>query len=201
MLKVYYADVSALDLERDYPLSDYRAEKMKKLTSPEKKRLSLGSELLLIHALTREMPYIPLPLDIKTDECGKPFIADWDIFFSLSHSGVYAACALAHCNVGIDIQEPVTYNENVANRLFTGDEREYIAHSHDKDRAFGQIWCEKESRIKAFGGSLIRDGKKFSVLKERDIRYTSVDGYHIGLCLPDCENIVPDNFEKINLPG
>ena len=45
--------------------------------------------------------YVPI---IKT-ELGKPYFKDQDVFFNYSHSKNYIACAIAKCNVGVDIEE------------------------------------------------------------------------------------------------
>ena len=88
MLRIYYGAVSALPTEAGaLPLSAYRLSRLRKLIPPEKRRQSIGAELLLIRALQDLRGDVALPLEIEADELGKPYLKGDALYFSLSHSG------------------------------------------------------------------------------------------------------------------
>ena len=69
-----------------------------------KKILTLACGLLLIKALKAAAPEFLPPLDISCGKDGKPELVGSGIFFNLSHSGNYAACAVSDSPIGLDIQ-------------------------------------------------------------------------------------------------
>ena len=155
MLRIYWADVSglSLDVER-LALSEYRKEKLLRIQSEQKKRQSLGAELLLMHALKSAYPEISFPFEIKCNEKGKPAFVNIPLCFSLSHSGNYAACAVSDLPVGIDIEHAVICKDAVAKRFFSQHEQEIIISAKDKDKAFAKLWTVKESALKFLGSGL-----------------------------------------------
>ena len=102
MLEVFYADVSALDLARDIQISTYRQDRLSRQKTDGQRRKCLGAELLLNYAVCRHAPGLTPPLDIVCGEYGKPRLRGGELYFSLSHSGEYAAVAVVgqHVNVG-----------------------------------------------------------------------------------------------------
>lgn len=163
MLKVYIADVSTLDVERDYPLSDYRRKKLEKQKLLTSRKLGIGAELLLIHALEEIKSGIMPPLDIICGKDGKPELTGGGVYFNLSHSGSFAACAVSDSPVGIDIQTEQTNNEKLALRSFSDRERDFIQKNDNSDSAYTQIWSMKESCIKLFGTGFRTPMNSFSV--------------------------------------
>lgn len=182
MLKIYTAKVSAVDTEAAYPLSDYRRERAGRLRGIEKKRESIGAELLLNHAVRECFPETPLPLDIVCSEYGKPEVSGGGFCFSLSHSAGQALCALSEEKIGADIQHIAEFHDSIAQRFFAAEEREYILSQPDRDAAFTEIWCRKESYIKFLGTGLATALDSFSVIGMDGIFYTVRGKYHIAVC-------------------
>lgn len=158
MLEIAYIDTSKIDIEDKKLfnfLSSYRAEKIKKLHSDEKKRESAGAELLLCSLLGMLFPDMPLPPKIESDTNGKPFLTDYPkIYFNLSHSDQMAACAISDRPIGIDIEHIGTPNFKIAKRFFTENEQNFIDSSSDKTKAFYDIWTRKEALLKCTGRGL-----------------------------------------------
>lgn len=143
-IMVLYADVSKLDINKEYPqLSQYRKEKIKKLKQKKDKKMSLGAELLLIKAVKLYCPKIFLPLEIETNRFGKPMIKGADnLHFNLAHSQDIAVCAISDKPVGVDTEHISRISEKIRDRYFTENE---------KKLDFGYIWTRKEAVVKADG--------------------------------------------------
>lgn len=90
---------------------------------------------------------------IVTSEHGKPYAEGGELFFSLSHSGGYAAVALSDSEIGIDIEVPKQRSDERLVRLakqFFSDE-EYGRVIENPQKNFYRIWTAKESRAKFSG--------------------------------------------------
>lgn len=83
------------------------------------------------------------------DKNGKPIDPDGKFFFSLSHSGSYAAAVLSDAEVGIDIEEIRPVSPSVFRRVCT--EREMSLLSEDDPLEFLKIWTFKEAYFKRIG--------------------------------------------------
>ena len=210
MIYVCWADVSRLDDRASgHVVSDYRREKLCTLQRPEDRRRALGAELLLLHALGRCCPELPLPPRIECEEGGKPFLRDAGIHFNLSHSGDFAACALSEEDVGLDLQIPISAQERLLRRVLTAQEREYLEYSKDRDAAFTELWCRKESFIKATGRGLAAGLDSFCAAPGREellygnrrfaIRYVRFPAFHLAVCFP-AEPAQTVEIEQTQLP-
>ena len=180
---LFYADVSGLDPEKTYPcISEYRQNKTAKLKRDADKKLSLGAELLLIHALQKYYPDISIPFKIKVGERGKPQIDG--VHFSLAHAGEVAVCAVADTPLGVDIECTRRANSGVAKKYFSKNEQKYD---------FTYIWTRKEAAVKADGGGIAVGLDTIDVTNDTvSVNGTSyriisikpeITGYDIALCV------------------
>ena len=206
MLKLFYADVSCLDsTPEQYILSEYRKEKLEQLKPADSRRQGLGAELLLNRAAASCRPGIALPLTITVGEYGKPA---WDIqglYFNLSHSDELAACAVADCAVGVDVQKACAFPEKLAARYFTEEEYKAILAVEDEGYAFGKLWSLKESYLKAIGTGIHMPLNSFSVILENGIPgarfwHSFFGGFHFAVCTLGGCSAVPDIIQEIRLP-
>ena len=190
MLEVYIADVSRLDPEKAR-LSHQRLEKLARLTNADDKRRCAGAELLLTHALG-----LSEPPKYSFGEHGKPYLAGGSIYFSLSHSGKYALCAISDVPVGADIERPRAGSARLARRFFTPREAALI----NSDADFCRLWVQKESYVKALGTGLAEGMSGFDIaeLDDHAIALTSHDGYDIAVCLRG--RIPAFSLECVSLP-
>ncbi len=179
MIKLFIADVSELDIDsRITEVSEYRREKIEKLPSIEAKQQSLGAELLLNAAVPNHPQYL-------IAEGGKPYFEGNFPFFSLSHSGKYALCAIADAEVGADIEAPRENSLRLAKRFFTDAEFEAVNSASDPDDEFCRIWVIKESYIKATGEGLscpLNSFEAADTIGEHRTWHGELDGYHIAVC-------------------
>ena len=147
---LYYMDVSELDIDNiPCSLSEDRIKKSRKYFHKKDKKLSIGVEILLNHALDKIgiMDHI-----LDTDEYGKPYLKNYpDIHFNLSHSEKYVACAVSDSPVGVDIEYIHDIDLNIAKHYFYGSEYDYILNNDNKKKAFFELWVLKESYMKMTG--------------------------------------------------
>lgn len=86
---------------------------------------------------------------------GKPLLEnDKDICFSISHSGKYAAVAVADKPVGVDVEKIKPVSPSVINRVCTDSEKDFLEKSDNIDRDFIKLWTLKECAVKASGAGL-----------------------------------------------
>jgi 4'-phosphopantetheinyl transferase len=143
-------DVSELDINNiPGSISEDRIKKSRKYFHKKDKKLSIGVEILLNHALDKIGVIDPI---FDTDKYGKPYLKNYpDIHFNLSHSENYVACAVSDSPVGVDIEYIHDIDLNIAKHYFYGSEYEYILNNDNKKKAFFELWVLKESYMKMTG--------------------------------------------------
>lgn len=135
----------------------------------------------------------PLALHYRYGAHGKPYLTDYpQLYFSLSHSGEYAALAIAACEVGLDIQQKRPISVSMAKRILSEPEyrrySELTALSAQTDTQAGtqaaaqtaaqtdmqaqewvlQCWCAKESYGKLSGKGLLSEPRSITYDAEND---------------------------------
>ena len=188
--KIYIADVSCLEDGAVFnalynKVGKKRQSKIDKLRFESDKRLSLGAELLLKKALCDcGVDYKSINLDYG--ENGKPYIQGNELYFSLSHSGNMACCAVSKIEIGVDIEQISRANPKIEERIFTESERRHIKSDSD----FIRLWTLKESYMKYCGSGLSISPKDIEIefignipqYKGLNFFEYETDGYKIALC-------------------
>ena len=188
-------------------VSPARREKNDRFRFERDRRLSLGAELLLRHALRAEgLGEVPMTFDYGTQ--GKPYLKDGGVFFTLSHSGEYVVCALAPYEVGCDVERITPIDLNIAHRFFFRSEYDDIAAQETaeaRNELFFRYWTLKESFMKATGLGIKLPLDAFEIVRASEITVRqSVDtrqysfaefddlfGYRCALCAAgDCRGAV-----------
>lgn len=83
---------------------------------------------------------------------GKPYFADSDWHFSISHTKKHAFCVLSRRNVAIDAEEldrPVQLR--LAEKILSPEEKRQFDAAADKQRALLTFWVLKEAAAKLSG--------------------------------------------------
>lgn len=198
---LYAADVSVLEnpalYARAYASSSpQRREKADKYKHGRDKYLALGAELLLRYGLC-QAGLSELPLSLEFGEHGKPYLKDSDIFFSLSHSGDWAVCAVSDIEVGCDIERIRPVDLKLARR-FSPEEYSAIISADEENRLelFFRCWTLKESFMKATGLGLKLPLNEFQIVMENEIsviqsandlsygfrEFSEISGYRCAVC-------------------
>lgn len=172
--EVVVADVELLMEEQMFTrmlmsVSPERQQKARRYKFPKGKALSLGAALALNKLLQRrglrerDQHYIE-------GKHGKPSLADHpEIHFSISHSSHFVACAMADCEIGIDIQHLVKVNEPLMRRVLSDEELEMVMAQQGEERQmlFARLWALKEAYLKAVGTGITDDFPSFSLENDR----------------------------------
>ena len=122
--------------------------------------------------LGERMHIPPDEVGIANDPLGKPFVADLDFHFNVSHSSGRGLVATCEQPVGVDI-EPVrsmTDAAAVAKRFFTADEQASILRFGEDEisHRFLMCWTLKEALLKARGVGLTASLTEFLVDIDQD---------------------------------
>ena len=151
------------------------AQKVKNFLPEDRKRTLAGRYLL--KKIIKEI-YGREGFELSYNENGKPEL-DF-CFFSISHSGNYAVCAVAETPVGIDIENTGRFKRREKYMLFTDNETRYV-NERDSARRFCTVWTRKEAYIKAAGGVLASASETELVTPELSLK-DSYGGYAFDTC-------------------
>ena len=92
-----------------------------------------------------------------------------EIYFNLSHSGVWAICSIGTVENGCDVERIREKTLGIAKRFFPEEEKEWISQA-DSDAArrerFTRLWTLRESYVKATGKGMAEELKSFLIRPE-----------------------------------
>ncbi len=112
---------------------------------------------------------------------GKPFIANSDFHFNISHSGDYIVACADSDICGIDIEVPRAVNLKSAKRFCCAEELEYINNSKNRSSAFLYIWTRKEAYFKALGCGISAVMSSVNVLHEPYLHTIKTESYTLSV--------------------
>ena len=116
---------------------------------------SLIADALRQYAIFDAFGIAPSQQKVRRTERGKPYLEGYrDVFFNYSHSGGVILLAAARREIGVDVQEIKPYTDSAAKRLFTEEERTWLASEQDKEEAFFRLWTKHEAAAKLYGTGL-----------------------------------------------
>ncbi len=193
-VEVICMDVTPLEDERLFRawlerMPESRREKVESMRFAEDRRLRLGAGILLFR-LMESRGLDGKRTEIREGEQGKPWIPRMpDLYFSLSHAGIWAMCASGRAPVGCDVEQTGRGSEKIADFCFTREEADSLRRipgEAERQREFARIWTRKESYLKAVGKGLSLSMKSFSVLEpEAGVWYAEremAEGYAFSVC-------------------
>lgn len=193
-------DISAFDNLTEYEkayrsLCAERRERVNRYRKEEDKKRALAASVLLQERLSN------LGIRDFSIECGaygKPYLKGRDdIFFSLSHSGNFAVCAVYDREVGTDIEVVSNVSEKVIRKVTTDEEFELLMSLGEAERneQFARLWTAKESYVKRDGSGFLIPPTELSVDlgetlsisnngKRKDVYFKEIflSGYKFTVC-------------------
>ena len=155
-------------------VSEDKRERILRFHRFEDAQRSLLGDILARYAICKRLGVRNAELVFGLNEYGKPLLIEPDgIFFNISHSGEWVACAVADSLVGIDVEmiKPVDYK--IAEGFFSEIEYLFLMNQPEETRQkyFYILWALKESFIKAEGKGLSIPFDSFTVdLERKEIR-------------------------------
>ncbi|SCY70163.1 4'-phosphopantetheinyl transferase [Alkaliphilus peptidifermentans DSM 18978] len=103
---------------------------------------------------------------LESNKYGKPYLLNNENFqFSISHSGIWVACAISPKAIGVDVEEIKSIEDNIARRFFSPQEVKDMFSFTGNERLlyFYDLWTLKESFVKAEGEGLAIPLNSFTV--------------------------------------
>ena len=157
-------------------VSEQRREQALKFAHESGRRLSLAVYLLLMEGLKKEYG-ITEPPEFDYMEGGKPVIKGHpEIYFSFSHSGTVALCAIDSQPVGADVETPRKITPSLITYTMNDEEQALITSAPESLSAFLALWTRKEAVLKLTGEGIRSDLK--TVLENHEL-------YHIETITTD----------------
>ena len=116
-----------------------------------------GKELLTmgVRAWLGDDKLVP---NIQTGDNGKPYLANSDLHFNISHSQRYVVCAIGEQELGIDIQfHRKGDTDSTARKIMSAPEWQEYQAVEDKAKYFFDLWAKKEGYLKLTGEGIRSD--------------------------------------------
>ena len=169
MLRLYYMDTSCFEnsplfMETYSKLSQHRKDKIDFYYFKKDRFLSMGAGFLLdfvLHSYCLEEKNSKFSY-VKN---GKPCLKNCPVFFNLSHSGSFAACAFSEHEIGIDIERIQIPEHALMERVCRPRELTYLRSLQGQalSSAFAKLWTIKESYMKYLGTGLTLDPLRLEI--------------------------------------
>lgn len=191
MIQVFLLDIECLKDNFDYLLgkmSLQRQNKIKSYSFNDDKLRSLGAGILIdyglnIYGLSRNQ------INIVYNKMGKSYIEGKDLYFNISHSDQFVACAFSNEDVGIDLQKVHKVSDSFVNKVCTKKEIDQIL--NDRENQIIRLWTFKESYLKMTGEGIARDFSKIEIdlknkrsfnHKELFFQEYQLENYYLTIC-------------------
>lgn len=127
-------------------LSDWETNYLAAISHPKRQLTWLASRYLLKYLMNTE-DFV----ELLFDEHGKPFVSNFDLHVSLSHSFTYAAAIISKdYRVGIDIEEPNRKIDIIKHKFLSPVELNHIGNQEEMKKLL-IYWSSKEVMYKIYG--------------------------------------------------
>lgn len=140
---VWRMDESVEELLTLLDRPEEQADFLRRVTAEGRRRERLASRVLLKQLIGEEprVDYHP---------SGAPFLVDWPLHVSISHTRGYAAAILGDSPTGIDIEYRSDRVLRIRSRFMTPEEERGIDSAHEVEHLLLH-WCAKETLFKIIG--------------------------------------------------
>ena len=129
----------------------------------------------LLRQMVLEQTGAPMP-QILTGQRGKPYFAEGDLHFSISHTKRHVFCVLRSHPVGIDAEEKDrNIDLRLADKILSPTEKAQYDNAPDKREALLKFWVLKEAAAKLSGEGL-RGYPNHTNFALNDPRVTQMNG-------------------------
>ncbi len=143
-----------------------KQKKLGRIKDPASAQQMVASDLLARAVICDRLGWKNHQIEYCYNEFGKPsLIGREDFYFSLSHAGDWVVMALSRSETGIDIEQIVPLDMEIARHFFSDSEYQQLKKvpDHSKLDHFFQIWTLKESYSKMIGQGLSLNTKSYTI--------------------------------------
>ncbi len=158
-------------------MSEERRASVMKMQNEKKRNLRICADWLCRKAISEFCGVSHREISFGMSPLGKPYAKNLPVYFSISHSGDYAVCAIADTEIGIDIEEIRTVHPRASEKFCTEDEKEF---AESDENGFFKIWTLKEAYFKCIGTGLGADIKSVSFSISGDEITCSENGFELS---------------------
>ncbi|AXG70742.1 4'-phosphopantetheinyl transferase sfp [Kordia sp. SMS9] len=158
MITIYYYHISknahAALLQEQLPKFPVEFQKkILRFRRWEDAQLSLSGRLLLQYALQKHANLATVDWNSMSQTAfGKPYIANSNVHFNISHSGSIVACAITKdVEIGLDMEQIRPIDMLHFKSQMTENEWQYVNSAENQLQAFYEYWTKKEAVLKADG--------------------------------------------------
>ena len=138
-------------------ISKKKQQQIQRFKRYEDAQRSFIGELLVRYIICTKYQLTNQDLTFLENSYGKPILdCPLEIHFNISHSCEWVVCAISSQEIGIDIEKMEPINISIAKKFFNVEEYQFLLMQKEAERvpSFYQIWCAKESYVKAIGVGL-----------------------------------------------
>lgn len=119
--------------------------------------------------------------DIIYNEYGKPYLKNNELYFNISHSGIYTILGISDKEIGVDIEEVKEIKPNLIDKVCNEEEKKLIKNNED----FTLIWVKKESYVKYLGIGLRYGLNNVDTTRISNFIIKKLDNYYISVYIED----------------
>ena len=187
------------------PVNDYlhlftpeRKDKILRYKHKLDQNRTVWAEILARHVIAIKTHQNIESIRIMRTSNGKPYISpEYNLEFSISHSGIYAALSIGNHANGVDVERLSRADHEIAEHFFTHEEKLILDSLNEEEFAkkFMCMWTLKESYAKCTGIDLMNVIKNVNCENIPGKNFF-IDDYVIGVC---CEDL-PDEINEIKIP-
>lgn len=192
-MNIYTIDirtVSNTDLEKwESEIEPLKRAKIQNAKNEALKISRIISDHLVKLAVSEFLNIKSSEIEIYYGKHGKPLLKSGKAYFNASHSGNYVAVCVDSGPCGIDIEEKREINLNVAQKICTENEKQYINNAQNKSLALLQIWTKKEAYFKSFGCGIATCLSSLDTTKESGFKTFIKDEYILTVYSDNRTNI------------
>lgn len=166
-ITVFVGDYSDFTQDDAIFLSEDEKTKSREFSSVSARNRYIAGKAFLRRALGFMINTGPFQGVVLKDECGKPYLVDFDqkINFNVSHTGNVIVIAFSKSKpLGIDIElKNRSIHQHLVGYIFTEEEAEEILSKADWPKYFLRAWTRKEAVLKCIGCGFTGNAKEIKV--------------------------------------
>ena len=175
-------------------LPERRIKQIESMRADIDRKLLLYSDIFLRHLLCEQLSVQNRDLIFIRNPYGKPFLQyKPSLYFSVSHTRSAIAVAFGDRNVGVDVEKTAPPDKDIARKVFTDREYNYVFTGEGDTRArFYEIWTRKEAYLKWLGKGWAEVPADPGILKpdiEGMLRTIQEGDYFISCCSENADEI------------